>query len=171
MAEKSKTLNWLTRTAVILALTLVFQLLRFVIGSTPWTTYIIGSLVNLGLVAGVYAVDGWAGSVVALVAPIMALIQGHAPAPMVPVVMAGNLILVWTFALLKKKNWLIPIVPAALLKYALMAFGMALLVIGTVNSATLATAFTQQLVQLPTAVIGAVLARPVIAALGKRNED
>ena len=87
----SQNIRKMVTTAILIALTIVFQLLRpFLGGSNIISTYIIGSLVNLALIVAACAVGLWSGIAVALITPIIALLQGHATLPLVPVIMAGN---------------------------------------------------------------------------------
>lgn len=106
MAKMNKNLRLITRTALLLAVTLLFQELREVLPGTGTivSTLIIGSLVNLGLLVSA-AIVGWRGSIlISIATPIVALIQGHITIPvLIPIVAAGNIILVLTFELLCRK--------------------------------------------------------------------
>ncbi|HMM21837.1 MAG TPA: hypothetical protein PKA10_14055 [Selenomonadales bacterium] len=98
----------LTRTALIVALTLVFQSLRLVIPLLPvMSTFLIGSLVNACLLVALETVGLSAAMAVALIAPVAAYLQQLLPVPVfiVPVA-AGNVILVLIFrALIAKGRW------------------------------------------------------------------
>ena len=82
----------LVTTAILIALTVVFQLLRPVLGgSNIISTYIIGSLINLTLIiVGAVAVGLWSGIAVAVVAPLFALLQSHSTLPMMPWIVVGQ---------------------------------------------------------------------------------
>ena len=106
----SRTVKWITRTAILLALTVVFQSLRVLLPIIPVniSQYIIGSLVNLCLIVAAVVVGIKSGLVIAVVAPIIALVQGFTPFPVLAVPIAlGNLVLVIAAALLYKRNTLL----------------------------------------------------------------
>jgi len=166
-------------TAILIALTIVFQLLRPVLGgSNIISTYIIGSLVNLVLIVAACAVGLISGVSVAIIAPLIALMQGHATLPMLPWIMGGNLVLVILFALLAQKDraslkvewvrWVITGVIATLVKYAVIALGQSLVltsVKGLAFGAAAGTAFAAQVVQIVTALIGTVLGGIILPML------
>ncbi len=115
----------ITLTAMFLALVLVFQNIRLVIGQGPHTVYIVGALVNLTLLLTAHYIGITSGIIVSFAAALIALLQGHIPFPqLMPVVALGNSILVVSYALLKKplKNY--AIIPGALLKWAFLYFGV-----------------------------------------------
>jgi hypothetical protein len=195
---KSNNTQKMVTTAIVIALTIVFQLLRpFLGGSNIISTYIIGSLINLSLIIASCAVGLASGVAVAVIAPLIALWQGHATLPMLPWVVAGNLVLVVIYALCALKNrnslqveWVrfsIVGVIAALVKFSVMALGQALVLTsakGLVFGVALSTAAVAQIVQIITALIGMVLAGlilPVLPAsavgkkaaktVGVKNED
>ncbi len=93
----------LTRTAIMLALTLAFQALRFIpVFNNP---YIIGTLVNLALIVSVIIVGPFSAGVISIIAPIVALMQGHLPFPVfVPMVALGNIVLCFLFYYVQKIN-------------------------------------------------------------------
>ena len=166
---KNNKLRWLVRTAVLVAIAIVFQMLRFVIGDAPWTTYVISSLVNLALIMAVLYNGLGSGLVVAVITPLFAFLQGHAQAPMILPVALGNaslVVLVWLFARGAKQaltNWkaYIGVILGAAVKYAIIAVGMALMLTSTKGapfSITVGTAALAQIVQPITAVIGSLLA-------------
>ena len=175
----SQNIRKMVTTAILIALTIVFQLLRPVLGgSNIISTYIIGSLVNLALIVAACVVGLWSGVAVAVITPIIALWQGHATLPLVPWVMAGNLVLVVIFALwaLKDKgslkiDWVrfaMVGVVAALVKYAVMVVGQAMVLTsakGIAFQAAFATASVAQVVQIITAIVATVLAGIIIPAL------
>jgi hypothetical protein len=105
-----KTTKYITRAAVILALTIALQFgIRMVIPSVPpfniVNLFVVGSIVNLGLLLATETTGLWAGVVIALAAPVTAWLQQHLPSPtMIPAVMAGNLILVIVFWLVTRKG-------------------------------------------------------------------
>lgn len=166
-------------TGILIALTVVFQLLRPVLGgSNIISTYIIGSLINLTLIIAACVVGLWSGVSVAVIAPIIALLQNHKQLPMIPWIIAGNLVLVLLFALFGKKDrktleiewvrWVIVGVIAAVLKYLVITLGQALVQTSAAGAAfgvALSAALLSQSVQIVTALIGMVLAGIIIPAL------
>jgi len=167
-------------TALIIALTIVFQLLRPVLGgSNIISTYIIGSLVNLCLIVAAVAVGLWSGVAVAVIAPVFAFMQGHvALIQLVPWVIAGNAVLVVLYALLAMKDktslsvswprWAVVGVIAAVVKYAVMAFGQST-VLTSVKGLAFGTAFptsaTAQVVQIVTAIIAMIIGGIILPML------
>ncbi len=106
-----KTTRWLTRTAILLGLTVAFQSLRIVIpkvtipGMGDLDQYIIGSLVNACLIIAAVMVGAGGGITISILAPVIALIQGEIAFPiLVPFVALGNIAIVVCVALLYKKS-------------------------------------------------------------------
>lgn len=184
----SQNIRKMVTTAILIALTVIFQLLRPVLGgSNIVSTYIIGSLINLSLIVAACVVGLWSGVSVAVIAPLIALWQGHATLPLLPWIIAGNLVLVVIYALFAQKDksalkveWVrfsIVGVIAALVKYAVMACGQALVLTsakGLAFDVALGTASVAQIVQIVTAIVGMVLAGLILPALpasvvGKKN--
>jgi len=158
----------IVRAAIIVALAVVFQSLRYFIGANPFSTYIISSLVNLCLVVAVFHTGLGGGIAVALVAPLIALAQGFALAPMVAPIMLGNLSLVLiVYAAKRMRAYWFSYVGAPL-KYLIIAGGMALMLSSAAE--TFVAALTAQVVQLITAVIGITVAVPVNLALGAQQK-
>jgi hypothetical protein len=169
----------LVTTAILIALTVVFQLLRPVLGgSNIISTYIIGSLINLTLIIAAVAVGLWSGMAVAVVAPLFALLQSHATLPMMPWIIAGNAVLVLLYALFARKDqaslkvtwvrWSVVGVIAALVKFCVITLGQALVLTsakGLAFGAALAVAAPAQFVQIVTALVAMVLAGLIIPAL------
>ena len=176
---KNQDIRKLVITALLIALTIVFQLLRPVLGgSNIISTYIIGSLVNLALIVAACAVGLWSGVAVAVIAPLFALLQAHSTLPMVPWIIVGNVVLVVLYALfaLKDKHslkvewvrWAVVGVVAALIKFAVIAVGQSLVLTsakGLAFNAALATAAATQSVQIITALIAMVLGGIILPAL------
>jgi len=163
----------LVTTAVIIALTAVFQNLRLVIGTGIVSTYVISTLVNLCLITAAMQVGLVSGILVAVIAPLVALLQGFAQAVMVPWIILGNGVLVVLFALIAKKaqsrvSYFTVGAVAAVLKFAVIALGMTLMVTGKAAFwPGLTVAVERQIQQLITAAIACVLALPVLAALDR----
>jgi hypothetical protein len=105
----SKT-KFITRTAVILALAVMFQNLRYLIGAMPNSNLIIGSLVNLTIIVATGSVGLLSGIIVSLVTPIVAFYQGHLPHFfLAPVTMLGNCVFAVIFYLLIKSKLTQPV--------------------------------------------------------------
>lgn len=141
--------RYLTRTALLLALTLVAQLMGL---PQPIT----GPLVNMFLFMAVLLVGMGGGSVIGAVTPWVALSRGilAAPlAPMVPFIAASNIALVLSFGLLKKVNKYLAIVVAAVAKFLILAAGVRFFVQVPAKAAQ-----ALQTPQLITALIGGVAA-------------
>ncbi|MDF2572795.1 MAG: hypothetical protein K0R55_4399 [Sporomusa sp.] len=89
----------ITRAALLLALTLIFQSLRFFIPLPPGlSTFIIGSLVNATLLLAAEKVGLWPAIMIASIAPIVAYFQQLLPLPVfiVPVAL-GNAVYIGLF--------------------------------------------------------------------------
>jgi hypothetical protein len=175
----SQNIRKMVATAILIALTIVFQLLRPVLGgSNIVSTYVIGSLVNLTLIVAACAVGLAGGISVAVIAPLFALLQGHATLPMLPWIIGGNLVLTILFTLLAQKNrrslnvewvrWSVVSVVAALLKFGVIALGQALVLTsakGLAFGAAAGTAVAAQTVQIVTALLGAALGGVILPML------
>lgn len=158
---------WLTRTAVLLALTLAVQFL----GLPQWFT---GPLVNAFLLLASLLVGTGSGVVIGLLTPWIALLRGILPpplAPMVPFIMLGNALLVIIFSLITRKRevlWLnvLALVLAASGKYLLLSQAVRYLV-----EVPPRVAQAMQIPQLLTALAGGAIAlligKAVKRALGR----
>lgn len=154
----------LTRTAMLLALTLVFQALRLIpaVGNMPYSTLIIGTLVNMCLCISVLTINEAAGLMIGLCAPVVAFIQGHlAFVALIPFVALGNSAFVICIYYLQKLNKYAAVAAASLAKWAVMFFGSKYLLqfflhVDYAKLQALVTAFN--LPQLITALAGGALA-------------
>ena len=173
--------KFITRTAIILALTIVFQNLRYLIGNTLPSTIIIGSLVNLCIVVATGLVGITAGVVISIISPLIALAQGHLPHPLfVPVTMAGNLVIAIVYYYISKANLAgkasgyVGVVVGALAKWGIMYYvGVALvlnLIIGSALPQQKATliALSFNVPQFITAIIGGILGVALVGILKNR---
>ena len=80
-----KPVNWITRTAILLAMTLAFQ----VVFKLPQA--FTGPVVNMFLFLSVILVGMWSGAVIGLATPVIAWMAGiMAVGPPVPVIQLGN---------------------------------------------------------------------------------
>lgn len=175
----NKNLILLTRTAVMLALVIVFQWLGKMLGDAIMpgigSTILVGSLVNLVLyVSTIFC--GVIGAVcVGLLTPVMALLIGQLAFPvLIPFVGLGNAILVLTFWALTKyvrvpdlASKTIGIVGGSLLKFLYMGFALVALlpVLGFNDKQVAAMSVNYGWVQLVAAVIGGIIAFGVYKGL------
>lgn len=108
----------LTRSALLLALMVVFQSIRLVIPVPPFLSmFVIGSAVNACLLLAVEMISWQAALVLAIAAPVVAALQQVLPSPVfiIPVA-AANLIYVLLYAMLLKSNRWLAVGGAALFK-------------------------------------------------------
>ncbi|MCK5148248.1 ECF transporter S component [bacterium] len=164
----------LARTGLLIALTLMIQTVGF-------TQFITGPAINAILFLSVDMVGWRAGCIIGILTPVAALIRGHLPpllAPMLPFIMMGNVILICTFAFFRSitliKNDKIKtfsgIITAALLKTVWIWLAVRWtvpIIFGKTMPPAIATAMT--LPQFITALIGGVIAWAGIKILKKRD--
>lgn len=176
----SPTIRWITRTAILLALTVLFQSLRVLIPVMPAdvSQYVVGSLVNLCLILAAVTVGIKGGMVIAVVAPVIAFIQGFTTIPVLVVPIAlGNLVLVVTIALLYKRNALPAFAAGAVLKFLALYLGVVKIVLPFFLPAdapeqvraALSVQFSWP--QLVTASIGSIIAAVVLPVLKKAVKE
>lgn len=172
---KDRRVQFVTRTALFLALLVVFQFL-----SKPLGQFVTGSLVNLTLIIAV-SVGGLAsGSIVALVSPFLAFLLGIGPAfiQVIPAVALGNFVLVLVYGLLCKWSfksqwiyWSSSVIAGAILKCAALYVGVVLVALPLVpglnekQAAMLSAMFSWP--QLVTALVGGVIAALVVPVFKK----
>ena len=153
----------LTRTGLLLALTLVFQSLRFLIPLPPWmSTFLIGSLVNAALLVALQALGLRSALLIACVTPVVAWLQQLLPLPVfiLPVAL-GNSLYIWLFSRLRRAGpeWL-AVGSAALGKAAFffLAFRGLLSVLELPPALSTAILFVMGWPQLVTGLIGGFIA-------------
>lgn len=100
MQEKNKTVKWIARTAIMIALLLILQ-----VGTSSLGQYVTGSCVNFVLAMSVLVGGFASGLTVALLSPIFAFILGIGPAFIVlaPCISGGNLAFVLALSLFWRK--------------------------------------------------------------------
>jgi 4-amino-4-deoxy-L-arabinose transferase-like glycosyltransferase len=171
--ERVKTTKYITRAAIVLALTIALQFgIRELVPSAPpfnvVNLFLVGSIVNLGLLLATETTGLWAGVIIAIAAPVTAWFQQHLVSPtMIPAVMAGNLLLVVLFWLVTRRSgssdsWLrwigLGLGAAAKMAFLYVAIGA---IVGTLTKLPVAAAafirFSFSWPQFVTAVIGGVL--------------
>ncbi|MBS4535239.1 ECF transporter S component [Clostridium sp. D2Q-14] len=149
----------LVRTALLLSLALIFQ-----IGFRQFAQPLVGPLVNMTLVLATLIVGPVSGIIIGILTPTVAFMLGIiALAPLIPIIIIGNSLLVVIFYLVndklkfKGKEW-ISIILASLFKFTFLAVGVRTILplfLLKVPSVIIAT-FT--LPQLYTALVGGALA-------------
>lgn len=161
------TVKIITRTAILLALTILFQALGRFIPLGQLSQFIVGPLVNACLLVAAAYTGLAGGAVIAVLSPFGAILTGAAiPLPFAPFIAAGNFILVLVFYLLKKKP-ILGIASGAVLKFAFLTASVNLFVwmmsIPAKKALVLTAAFSWP--QLVTAAVGGLLALLVLKAL------
>ncbi|MDR3560273.1 MAG: hypothetical protein P4N59_02360 [Negativicutes bacterium] len=157
------------RTALLLALTLLFQSLRFIIPVPPFfSTWIIGSLVNACLLVALETTGLYPAVVIAVTAPVVAYLQMLLPLPVfvVPVALA-NILYVSLFKTgLAWGRWQ-GITLAALGKtiFLYCAFAWLLTLIHIDSKLANGLLFVMSWPQLVTTVAGGVLATMIVKRL------
>jgi hypothetical protein len=176
--------RFITTTAMLLALTIVFQMLRILFpfisvplipGIISLDQLLVGSLVNLCLLVAAALAGVWSGVIIGIAAPVVALIQGHLLFVwMLPFVAIGNVLIVICYALLRKKSQILGFTVGAIAKtvflwIGIVAIGIALFNVQGKQAAALSLAFTWP--QLITGLIGGFVSIPVVRALTYRKSE
>lgn len=96
----------LVRAALLLAIALLSQQLRFILPLPKiLDTLVIGTLVNASLVLTAHYTDLFLAAITTIALPIVAFLQGHLPIPMlIPVVFFGNFIFVIMCYFIRNKS-------------------------------------------------------------------
>lgn len=175
MDKNKKTILWITRTAVFIALLVVIQLATAPLGNTLVT----GSLVNLVLILAVMTGGLACGATAAVISPVLAKLIGIGPLwSLIPFIMAGNLvlILVWHFIGNRKFGgrpvpYITALVCGAVLKFLVLFIGIVKIMVPVVlqlpekQAAAVSAAFSFP--QLITASVGGVIAILILPILKK----
>jgi len=117
-------IRWITRTGILLAIALVFQM-----GGFP--QLITGPLVNTILYLSAMIVGWPSGVLIGIFTPVIAAIRGILPpplAPLIPFIALGNAVLVVLFYWLKSKSKILGIFVASIVKFLVLATAVNLLV-------------------------------------------
>ena len=117
-------IRWMSRTAILLAIALVFQM-----GGFP--QFITGPLVNTVLYLAAMIVGWQGGMLIGILTPVIASIRGILPpplTPLIPFIALGNSILIILFFWLQSKNKIVGIIIASCVKFLLLAGAVKLLV-------------------------------------------
>ncbi len=179
MTTKQRLL-WITRTALFIAILIVFQSL-----SASFGQIVTGSLVNLVLVTAALTSGLWSGLTVAAISPFFAFMLGIGPKliQIIPIIALGNIVYVLIVALIAKAfgsekpsslfvGSITGVVVGALLKFAVLFFGVVKVFIPVMGDGLKAPQienFTAMFStpQLITALIGGAIAIPVAIAIRK----
>lgn len=171
----NQSVKFITRTAILLALTVLFQSLRVLMPFMPAniSQYVIGSLVNLSLIVAAVMVGIKGGLIIAIAAPIIAFLQGFTPSPVLIVPIAlGNVVLVAAVYFLYARNSVLAFALGAVLKFITLYISVVKIALPLFlpnapeqMQAVLSVQFSWP--QLITASIGGILALGVLAVLNK----
>lgn len=154
----------LSRSALLLALTLMFQSLRFVIPLPPLaSTFVIGTLVNTSLLVAAQSAGLGTALLIACVTPVVAYLQQLLPLPVfILPVAAGNSLYVWLFHRLLKIGPVWPAIGGAAAGKAAffyLAFGWLLTLVHLPPAVSAGLLFVMSWPQFVTALLGGILAR------------
>lgn len=175
--------RWLTRTAILLALTVAFQSLRAVIPKVmvpvmgELDQYIIGSLVNACLIIAAITVGASGGVIISILTPVIALMQGEIAFPiMVPFVALGNIVIVLCVAFLYKKNRVGAFTAGIIAKFITLYITITYIVIPTITpglegpkaeAVPKLLSFKFSWPQIVTATIGSIIAYSILPLLDR----
>ncbi len=151
--------RFITRTAILLALTVIFQSFR-----AP--QLITGTLVNGMLLISAGYVGMWSGVIIGLFTPVLAFLFGIMKfPPVIPFIMVGNALYVLVFSGMRNKP--VGMVLGSVVKFLWLSASVyyMLPLFGVKAPAVLVEMFTFP--QLATAVMGGVLALLVLGLLKK----
>ncbi len=172
--NQEKTL-WITRTAVLIALLVVWQAATAALGNTLLT----GSVVNMLLIVSVMTCGIMSGLSVAVLSPILARVIGIGPLwHIIPLIAAGNIALVWIWHFVGYRLWRHPFAAqmialgiAAIAKFLILYIGIVKIAVPLLSglpepqAAVISNSFS--LPQLITALIGGFAALPILSPLKK----
>lgn len=165
-------LRQLVQAALLLALALIFQSLRFFIPIPPiFTTFLIGSLVNSCILIAVDRVSLSGAMIIAIVTPVIAYVQQLLPVPLLILPVAiGNSLFAALYGLLQIQRRWIKIGIAATGKAILMygCFVLLLSLISIPEQAGKAILFVMSWPQFVTGVLGGLIAYVVNKRLPRR---
>lgn len=168
MSSNSKKIQFMTRTALLLALVITVQMAGRLI---PNSNSVVGPLVNACLLVSTALAGVWSGIIISVISPFASLINNHAPVaaallPFAPFVAAGNAVYVLSYYLLRKKNAVVGVGIGSILKFAFLysSINIFLQLFNFPKFAKVLT-FLFGWPQLITALIGGILALAVVKVL------
>lgn len=168
---KIKGIRFITITALMLALTIVFQMLRVILGlpNNIFSQLLVGTLVNLCLLVATAGAGILSGIIISLIAPVVAFLQNSVPAFwVVPFIAIGNMAIVIIYGMLYKKSKIFGFTLGAVLKTAILWVGISIVGISVFGLPPAVVPIVQlnfTWPQLITAMAGGILSLPVVAAL------
>lgn len=167
---KPFSIRWLTRTAILLAITLAFQMLGF-------PQMVTGPAVNAMLLLSGSYVGVLGAVIIGILTPLIAFLRGIlAPplAPMIPFIMVGNALLIISYVISREKMGKgyagsgIGLVVGAIVKFLVLSSAVIFIV-----SVPAPVAKAMQIPQLYTAILGGVVAivveKVINAAIGQNS--
>jgi len=168
VSSNSKKIQFMTRTALLLALVITVQMAGRLI---PNSNFVVGPLVNACLLISTALAGVWSGIIISVISPFASLINNHAPVaaallPFAPFVAAGNAVYVLCYYLLGKKNSVVGVGIGSILKFAFLysSINIFLQLFSFPKFAKVLT-FLFGWPQLITALIGGILALAVVKIL------
>ena len=172
---KHKKVLWITRTAVLIALTIVLQAATLQLGNQIIT----GSVVNLMLIISVMTCGLPTGLTVAAFTPIMPTLLGFGPVwPVVPFIAVANMALVTVWHFIgnrqmgnKYVSYVVATITGALVKFAVLYFGVVQLAMRFIPGLPQPLAFMFSYPQIITASIGGVCAIILLPPLLKATNE
>lgn len=180
----NNTTKKLVRSALLLAIAIVFQLIGRNIQAAGINQFLVGPIINAVLLVSVVICGTWWGIGIGILTPLLAFLIGQlAPifGPFIPFIMIGNAIYVIAFGLIYKKvkasnaaKETIGVIIGSLLKFAfLFVSAVKIIHILNISFSTLALKLlptAMGILQLITSVIGGVIAIIIIEILRKRKQ-
>ena len=172
-------IQFITRTGMLLALTVVFQMVGRAIPA-PANSFITGTLVNACLLVATLFGGLWSGIIISILAPFTSLINNHAAIasallPFAPVVALGNVALVVAFYMFRNKSKIGGIAIGTAVKFLILYGGiLGFFKLLEVTGVTQLAKFKPVMIvlfsypQIITALLGGVIALIVIQLLRKQ---
>ncbi len=167
----------ITSNSRVLLKTAQFLLVLSVIVAAPLigNQFITGTIVNASLLLSV-VLFGFGGAIsMCFIPSIVSLSTGLLPAvmaPMVPFIILGNILFVWIFDSLRKRNFFLGVVPGALLKFSFLFVVSNYLIHFFIKQAVVSKiAVMMSWPQLVTALLGGVVAYFLLARYNFSREN
>jgi len=176
---KHKKVLWITRTALLIALTVALQAVTLQMGNQIIT----GSVVNLMLIIAVMSCGLTTGLTVSVFTPIIPTLIGFGPVPpVIPFIAAGNVVLVTAWYFIGNRNiinkyvaYCIALVAGAVAKFLVLYVGIVRIavpyILGLPEGNIMSVLFSYP--QLITASIGGacavILLPPLLGAIKQRQ--
>ncbi len=172
MSNNSNKVQFITRTALLLALVITIQLAGRLL---PNSSFIVGPLVNACLLVSTALTGVWSGIIISVASPYASLINNHAPVaaallPFAPFVALGNAVYVLSYYLLRKKSAVAGICIGSILKFAFL-FSAINIFLSVLNFPKFAKVLTLLFgwPQLFTALLGGMIALAVIKSYARSS--